>query len=204
MVFRNPPSFRPDLRRPCTARRTFRRFVLVCALLLAGAGAVFAGGDDPGLELEIDLERFVVRTRDLRSGDVGPEVAVGPGSPRNPTPRGRHRVGWVVLRPSWTPSDEALASGAPKLPPSLESPMGVAKIPFAEFGSVALHGGGDPRSLGRPISAGCVRTRDADLLRVIAWLDLAGALGDPVLDTEDPDTGEVRRPVHRPTWVVVR
>jgi hypothetical protein len=58
--------------------------------------------------------------------------------------------------------------------------------------------------LGRPISAGCVRTRDADLLRVIAWMDLAGALGDPVLDADAPEQGEVRRPVQRPTWIVVR
>lgn len=179
----------------------------MCALvatMLHPVAAAAAGSRDPGLELEIDLEAFVVRTRDLRSGEAGPEVPIGPGSPGNPTPTGRHRVGWIVLRPAWTPTDEALAAGAPRMPPSFDSPMGVAKIPFADFGSVALHGGGDPRVLGRPISAGCVRTRDADLLRVIGWLDLAGALGDPLLDPDDPESGEVRRPVHRPTWVVVR
>jgi len=182
--------------------------VLGVCMALALTAAVPAGraaaSDDPGLELEIDLAAFVVRTRDLRSGERGPEVAIGPGSPRNPTPRGRHRVGWVVLRPSWTPSDEALAAGAAVTPPSLDSPMGVAKIPFADGGSIALHGGGDPRALGRPISAGCVRTRDADLLRVIGWLDLADALGAPVLEADDPEAGEVLRPVLRPTWVVVR
>jgi len=177
--------------------------VLLLACTVAGPQPSIASGD-PGLELEIDLEAFVVRTRDLRSGREGPEVSIGPGSPGNPTPKGRHRVGWVVLRPAWMPSDAALAAGAPKMPPSLESPMGVAKIPFAELGSVALHGGGDPRVLGRPISAGCVRTRDADLLRVIGWLDVAGALGDPRFDPDDPEHGEVKRPVHRPTWVVVR
>ena len=175
--------------------------LLACSLLTA---SVAAAGDDPGLVLEIDLEGFVVRTRDLRSGDEGPQVNVGPGSPRNPTPAGRHRVGWVVLRPAWTPGDDAVAAGIEKKPPSLDSPMGVAKIPFADMGSIALHGGGDARILGRPISAGCVRTHAADLLRVLAWMDLVGALGPPEFDPAHPEDGEVRRAVHRPTWVVVR
>jgi hypothetical protein len=195
------------LRRGGAVRFTARCLALAIgftALSLTSLPGVVLAADDPGLELEIDLEGFVVRTRDLRSGEAGPVVAIGPGSPRNPTPTGRHRVGWVVLRPSWTPSDEAQVAGAVREPASLESPMGVAKIPFAEQGSIALHGGGDPRVLGRPISAGCVRTRDADLLRVIGWLDLAGALGDPELDADDPAGGEVRRPIRRPTWVVVR
>jgi len=193
-----------SLRRSAGGARAAALVVAVLGLAVLASPRPTAASDDPGLELEIDLAAFVVRTRDLRSGRDGPEVPIGPGSPGHPTPTGRHRVGWVVLRPAWTPSDAALAAGAPKMPPSLESPMGVAKIPFAELGSVALHGGGDPRVLGRPISAGCVRTRDADLLRVIAWMDLADALGPPELDRADPEQGEVRRAVQRPTWVVVR
>ncbi len=188
-------------------RRPARASALLACLCVASVFAslpAFGSASDPGLELEIDLEAYVVRTRDLRSGEVGPEVPIGPGSPNNPTPKGRHRVGWVVLRPAWTPSDDAIAAGAPKLPPSLDSPMGVAKIPFAELGSIALHGGGDPRVLGRPVSAGCVRTSDGDLLRVLGWMDLAGALGDPLPDPKNPEAGEVRRSVHRPTWIVVR
>ncbi len=197
-------AFENDGRGRARARGRLIAWTMLALCAVAAPMPASPASSDPGLELEIDLEAFVVRTRDLRSGTEGPEVPIGPGSPGNPTPKGRHRVGWVVLRPAWTPSDDALAAGAPKMPPSLESPMGVAKIPFAELGSVALHGGGDPRVLGRPISAGCVRTRDADLLRVIGWMDLAGALGEPMLDATDPEGGEVRRPVQRPTWVVVR
>jgi hypothetical protein len=72
--------------------------------------------------------------------------------------------------------------------------MGVAKIPFARTGAIALHGGGDLRLLGKPISGGCVRARDADLLRVIAWLLARAALGAPL---EQPD-GEVHRSFRRP------
>jgi len=72
--------------------------------------------------------------------------------------------------------------------------MGVAKIPFAEGGEIALHGGGDPRVLGKPVSGGCVRATDADILRLIAWLDLRGALAPP----QPQRSGEVHRSITRP------
>ena len=71
--------------------------------------------------------------------------------------------------------------------------MGVAKIPFAENGSIALHGGGDPDVLGKPVSSGCVRASDADLLRLIAWLDLQGALAPAQIAS----SGEVVRDLWR-------
>ena len=96
--------------------------------------------------------------------------------------------------------DEVLAAGAQPLPPSPDGPMGIAKIPFADLGSVALHGGGDLLLLGKPVSGGCVRARDADLLRVIAWLHLQRALGPPV----PQDDGEVHRFFQRPARMLVR
>ncbi len=156
--------------------------------------------DDPGLVLEIDSAAFRVSVRDARSGELGPSGEIVLGSPANPTPRGEFPVAWVILSPSWHPSPGARQAGAVAEAPSLDSPMGVAKIPFAENGSVALHGGGDSRLMGRPVSGGCVRAGDGDLLRVIAWLDQQGALGRAV-ERED---GEIYRPLHRPTRMIVR
>jgi len=73
--------------------------------------------------------------------------------------------------------------------------MGVAKLPFAENGAIALHGGGEPGALGKPVSSGCVRAADADLLRLLAWLDLQGGLARPVSN----GSGEVVRDLWRPT-----
>jgi len=56
--------------------------------------------------------------------------------------------------------------------------MGVAKIPLTSEG-LALHGGADPLLLGKPVSLGCVRLADADMLRLLDWLDGAGALASP-------------------------
>jgi hypothetical protein len=153
--------------------------VLSCVVMAAAvpsAAPPVAASDDPGFELELDLARNELRTRDVRSGEAGPVLRVAVGSPGHPTPRGRFRLGRVILKPSWRPGAFALDAGARPERASLGSPMGVAKIPFAENGSIALHGGGDPDVLGKPVSSGCVRASDADLLRLIAWFDLHGGL----------------------------
>lgn len=168
--------------------------LLLALLVLATAVVPARAADDPGLVIELDRERFEVTTRDVRSGDEGPRIRVVLGSPAHDTPSGDHPVGRVILNPAWHPSAEAIAAGAKPLPPSLDGPMGVAKIPFAETGSIALHGGGDLLLLGKPVSGGCVRARDADLLRIVAWLLERDALGPPVVE----NGGEVHRSFQRP------
>ena len=153
-----------------------------------------AGDGDPGLILELDRDRYELSSFDARSGEPGPHARIVLGSPANETPDGDHSVGRVILNPSWHPSAAAQEAGAQRRPPSLDGPMGVAKIPFAETGSIALHGGGDLLLLGKPVSGGCVRARDADLLRIIAWMRQRGALGPPVVR----DDGEVHRSFQRP------
>jgi hypothetical protein len=179
-----------------------RSIAMVVTLLSVGLVGVrdVWGENDPGLVMELDQEHYRVSVRDERTGEVGPLLQVVLGSPANPTPTGSYPVSWVILRPSWHPGAGALEAGARPEPSSLTTPMGVLKIPFARGGSIALHGGGDRRLLGRPISGGCVRAGDADLLRMVAWLDLRGALGIPEL-RED---GEIHRPFHRPMRMIVR
>ena len=152
------------------------------------------GGGDPGLILDLDRARFEVSSLDARTGDVGPRIRIVLGSPANDTPDGDYAIGRVILNPSWHPSDSAKSAGAKPSPPSLDGPMGVAKIPFAKTGSVALHGGGDLLLLGKPISGGCVRARDADLLRIIAWLLERDALAPVDMQLD----GEVHRSFQRP------
>ena len=173
--------------------------ILVLAASAFAAGGANAAGD-PGLLLEVDRERFEVVSRDRRSGDLGPRIRIVLGSPAHDTPSGDYPMGRIILNPSWRPSDEAIAAGAKPAPPSTTGPMGVMKIPFAETGSIALHGGGDPLLLGKPVSGGCVRARDADLLRIVAWL-----LGQDALGPADvqPD-GEVHRSFQRPVRLRIR
>jgi hypothetical protein len=174
------------------------RTAVFVALLATASGAV--ASDDPGLVIELDRSAFLASVRDERSGAQGPSFPIAMGSPSHPTPDGHFPVAWVILEPSWHPSPEAYAAGARPEPSSRATPMGVAKIPFADGGSIALHGAGDARLLGQPVSGGCVRAGDGDLLRLLAWLDLQGALGQPTVQAD----GEIHRPFHRPARVVVR
>ena len=82
---------------------------------------------------------------------------------------------------------------------STSPPLGVGKIPFAEGGEIALHGGAHPLLLGKPMSLGCVRALDADLLALLAWLEERGAL-----QVARPTAGEEAvQSFRRPTRVVV-
>jgi len=170
--------------------------LLACALLLG----LVAAGRDPGLVLTIDRSRFELSARDARDSTDGPRLPVALGSPAHPTPAGHFSAGAVILNPAWHPSTRARRAGATERAASSDGPMGVAKIPFAQGGEIALHGGGSPILLGKPISNGCVRASDRDLLALLDWLEARGALG-PRLQRAD---GEVERRVRRPVHVLVR
>jgi hypothetical protein len=149
---------------------------------------------DPGIVLTLDRELFELRARDERDEVEGPMLRVALGSPAHPTPTGVFTLQTIILNPSWTPGPTARKRGAEPQPPGLSGPMGVAKIPFAGRARVALHGGAISLLLGKPITGGCIRAADADLLTLVRWLTSRGALAEAVQTTD----GEVQRPFRRP------
>jgi lipoprotein-anchoring transpeptidase ErfK/SrfK len=143
--------------------------------VLGACAALLGAGADPGVRVRIDLERFELAATDLRRPGEALVFPVATGSPAHPTPRGHYRP-WVIVRnPAWRPGPEAAARGAIPAEASDHTPMGVAKIPLDGQG-LALHGGADPLLLGKPVSLGCVRMADADMLALLDWLERAGAL----------------------------
>jgi hypothetical protein len=141
-------------------------------------GALLGAGADPGVRVRIDLARFELTATDGLRPDHTLVLRVATGSPAHGTPRGRFRPWLVVRNPAWRPGPSARARGAEPLPPSERTPMGVAKIVLDRDG-FALHGGADPLLIGKPVSLGCVRLSDADMLALLDWLDAAGALARP-------------------------
>lgn len=182
-----------------SSRTTLSGVICATVALVLSSAPRPARASDPGFRLELDRERYELNVSDLRSGEAAAPIRVVLGSPANPTPSGSFPVSRVILNPSWHPGSLARSAGAEPEPPSLSGPMGVAKLPFADGGQIALHGGGDPLLLGKPVSGGCVRASDADLLRIIAWLHLRGAFSPP-----EEGTGEIVKGFLRPARLIVR
>jgi len=147
-----------------------------CAVLISLAHA--ARAERPAIVLLVDRDQFELSAHDLRDASAGPRFPVVLGSPHHPTPKGSFWIYHVVREPGWTPGPDARARGAERVPPSARGPMGVAKIPFAQ-GGFALHGGAEPLLLGKPVSLGCIRARDEDLLALLSWLEARDALTAP-------------------------
>lgn len=174
------------------------RSLLPCSLLLL-APLLMAGTSDPGLLLELDRESFSLTATDLRSEETGPTLRVVMGSPAHPTPSGEFPLYRVVRNPGWKPGETARALGARSVSPSSGGPLGAVKIPFGGNG-VALHGGAEPLLLGKPVSLGCVRTLDEEILGLLDWLDAQGGLRQAHVQ---PD-GELHQRFRRPARIRVR
>ncbi|HEY8154587.1 MAG TPA: L,D-transpeptidase [Myxococcota bacterium] len=160
--------------------------------------SLLGAGGDPGVLLELDRDAYVVVARDLRAGVNGPALRVAVGSPAHPTPTGSFPLREVVHNPGWSPGPTARRAGARPEPPSKKGPLGAAKIPFQ--GTYALHGGSRPLLLGKPITLGCLRSADPELLELLTWLGQQGALGAE----RRLASGELHQSFVRPARLVIR
>jgi hypothetical protein len=174
-------------------RPIFLPLAAVAALLLCGATR------DPGVRVRVDLERFELTAQDPRRPDEQLVLPIATGSPAHRSPAGHYAPHEVVRNPGWKPGEQARAWGAEPMEPSQRTPMGVAKIPLASNG-FALHGGANPILVGKPVSLGCVRLSDSDMLALLEWLDRGGALAAP----HTADNGEIHQRLRRPVAVEVR
>lgn len=162
--------------------------MLACVPLLVG------GSSDPGVLLELDRTTFELHARDLATGVEGPPLRVALGSPSHPTPSGDFPLHVVVHNPGWNPGEVARSRGAQPVAPSPRGPLGIGKIPISADGEIALHGGADPLLLGKPVSLGCARATDHDLLRLIAWLEERNALAQAHAQASGESLQHFRRP----------
>src|SRR5262245_10098462 len=126
----------------------------------------------------VDVERVTTRIsvdlsrRELvlyRGGRPVLKTRVGVGSPETPTPIGRYYVNQRI-----TIADAGGAFGPAALGVSAFSNVLTG---WAEGGPIAIHGTNDPWSIGRAVSNGCVRVRNATLGRLFA----ATPAGTPVV-----------------------
>ena len=107
------------------------------------------------VRLVIDLSRR--RPRVLHHGRVRRLFPVAVGAPDAPTPTGR-----FYLTGAWRPAEGAYGRWA------IETSAG-ASITDWRGGVVGIHGTDQPWLIGQAVSHGCIRMRNADILRLRRW-----------------------------------
>jgi hypothetical protein len=120
-----------------------------------------------GVQVEVDLSQH--RVTITRFGERLFSIPAATGAPSSPTPPGRYFVTDRVpfAAGSALGSFAAGISGVqPNLPPG-----------WSGGNQLAIHGTNDPGSIGRSVSAGCVRVSEASLHRLESLLEL----GTPVV-----------------------
>ena len=93
------------------------------------------------------------------------QVAIG--SPKYPTPSGKKSIHQVILNPWWyPPKDSEWAKDAEDTPPGADNPLGRVKLPLEGGGYYLLHGTSNPGSIGKAVSHGCIRLKNADIIEL--------------------------------------
>ncbi len=127
--------------------------------------------------------RLAKRRLELREEGLGNPVASFPiavGRPGHETPTGRFKVEELVEHPEFHKIDPKDRSRVLKhFPPGPTNPLGERWIGFirGDGWTVGIHGTPNPELLGRAVSGGCIRMRNADVVRVYETVEL----GTPVI-----------------------
>lgn len=122
--------------------------------------------------------RLAKRRLELMEEGVSTPVASFPiavGRPGHETPTGRFQVEELVEHPEFHKIDPNDRSRVLKhFPPGPTNPLGERWIGFAhgDGWTVGIHGTPNPELLGRAVSGGCIRMRNADVLRVYETVEL--------------------------------
>ena len=129
------------------------------------AGAVVVDRVRTRIVVDLSARRLTF----FRAGRRVLRASVAVGSPATPTPTGSYYVNQKLI-----PADAAGPFGPGALGISAFSPV---LRGWAQGGPVAIHGTNEPWSIGRAVSNGCIRLRNATLSRLFA----AAPAGTPVL-----------------------
>ncbi len=104
--------------------------------------------------------RIVVSIPDRRlalmeDGRVLRVYPVAVGAPATPSPTGSYQVVERIPNPTWYQPGKIV-------PPGKSNPLGTRWLGLDRKG-YGIHGTNNPRSIGRPVSHGCIRMRNSDV-----------------------------------------
>ena len=130
------------------------------------------------VRLELNIPSYTVRAfeEDVLAGSY--RVAVG--SARYPTRVGSFLITSITWNPWWYPPPSEWARNERKTPPGPRNPMGKVKINYGA--AYYLHGTPDSLRLERPLSHGCVRMQNRDVIELALFIQ--HAIGPPMTEEE--------------------
>jgi len=131
----------------------------------------------PYLLLRLGERRLYLMDDDPRTPVESFAIAVGRDGLETPT--GRFQVEELVVDPEFVVIDrEDRTRVARRIPPGPDNPLGARWIGFAhgDGWTVGIHGTPRPELLGRAVSRGCVRMRNADVIRLYDRVRLGTAV----------------------------
>jgi lipoprotein-anchoring transpeptidase ErfK/SrfK len=106
----------------------------------------------------LDLDVSQRRLRVQRHGRTVRSFPVAVGKPGAPTPRGR-----FYLAAAWRPAEPLYGRWA------IETSAGASITDWPGGGVIGIHGTDQPWLMGQAVSHGCIRMRNADILRLRHW-----------------------------------
>lgn len=123
--------------------------------------------DEVSTRIEVDLSERQIRL--FRGSELVLETPTAIGKPSTPTPLGRYYVNQRLPAPDPRGPFGPAAVGISAFSPTL--------VNWAQGGPIAIHGTNDPSSIGLPVSNGCLRIANDQIVRLF---ELA-AEGTPVV-----------------------
>jgi lipoprotein-anchoring transpeptidase ErfK/SrfK len=137
------------------------------------APSVASDRTSPYLVIRLKARRLDVMKDDAMTPVESFPIAVGRAARETPT--GRFRVEEMIEYPDYQQIDPNDRSRILKrIPPGPANPLGERWIGFirGEGWTIGIHGTPHPELLGRAVSGGCIRMRNADVVRVYEKVEL--------------------------------
>lgn len=132
--------------------------IIVLAAFFSIQQPVRAGPRPFASGLLINLPAFTVYL--YLDGQPVRAFSIAIGRPGHPSPTGDFFIANQVINPTWYPPD-----GRPPVPPGPGNPLGPRWLGLTRRG-YGLHGTSDSLSIGKAVSLGCIRLKNADIIEL--------------------------------------
>lgn len=155
------------------------------------------------ISIEVDLASRKLHL--LEGGQHLAEYGVAVGSSKWPTQKGEWTIKQVVWNPEWIPPpDESWTEDKePKKPGEADNPLGRVQLVYDL--PRTIHGTNQPSSIGKAVSHGSIRMRNADAIALAKRvMEAAGAGKDDAWYTRVQENRSTKEVINLPKQVPIR